>query len=381
MSLINQMLQDLDRRGAQDDAPTQIDASIRTTARPPARKGLLLGIALLLAIGLGAWIWTRQVAPPPAAPAVLAEAKPQAPPAAAAPAPVPTAIPPVVAVADAQPIAPVSAPTGSGPAPAAAAAQPASLPVAERKPAATEKRTPPTPGDEAKPAANERNATVPSAPATRRNAASPAVSKELANAPDPKLPTKTTTPLQRSDNLLREGLNHLQAGRTTQAAASLRESLNENPGNSSAREALAALLLDAREFGQLEALLHDGLQRRSDPPLAMMLARLQVQANDLDAGLATLARHQPAVAADPDYHALYAALLHRAGRHSDAVGHYLAALRTDPARPAWLLGIGISLEAIGKPRDAVEAYQRARDSGALGAAQASFVEQRLTELR
>ena len=51
-------------------------------------------------------------------------------------------------------------------------------------------------------------------------------------------------------------------------------------------------------------------------------------------------------------------LLQRAGRHEDAVKHYLNALRTDPAMPAWLLGIGISLDAIGKPRRLFETERR-----------------------
>jgi MSHA biogenesis protein MshN len=48
--------------------------------------------------------------------------------------------------------------------------------------------------------------------------------------------------------------------------------------------------------------------------------------------------------------------------------------------PTWLVGIGISLQALGQNRDAQEAFTRARDGGLLSPPLLSFVEQRLRQL-
>jgi hypothetical protein len=49
--------------------------------------------------------------------------------------------------------------------------------------------------------------------------------------------------------------------------------------------------------------------------------------------------------------------------------------------PTWLLGIGISLQALGQNRDAQEAFARAREGGLLSAPLSSFVDQRLRQLQ
>jgi hypothetical protein len=49
--------------------------------------------------------------------------------------------------------------------------------------------------------------------------------------------------------------------------------------------------------------------------------------------------------------------------------------------PNWLVGIGISLQSLGREADAVEAFQRAKDGGQLPAAFIAFVYQRLVQLK
>ena len=73
--------------------------------------------------------------------------------------------------------------------------------------------------------------------------------------------------------------------------------------------------------------------------------------------------------------------MQRAGRHEEAVKHYLVALRSDPSMPNWLVGIGISMQALGRENDAAEAFQRAKDGGQLPAAFIAFVDQRLHQLK
>jgi MSHA biogenesis protein MshN len=423
MSLLNQMLQDLDQREALDRASVTVDASVRTV---PARRRLFVGLVLLAvaavaAAGLTAWWFTQgQRAPQPAREAS------STPPQARATLPAEPAPPRVEASTAASPAiaaAPIEMPKtevapsvrqaqpNAGAAPAATAQAPPSaesqgkpsptatadlirVPKAESPPKDNQSKVadaikPPKamapPEAPAKAAiqktAPERNAVVAQADvATTNRATDKAIERKAPRAPIEGAPafSKTMTAQQRSDNLLKEGIRQAQSGRNAQATETLRLALDANPDNPAARQVLITLMIERRDLVTASALLEEGLRRMpGNRAYAMTLARLQLDLAGLPQSLATLEQNLAAAGDDPEYQAFYALLLQRAGRHEEAVKHYLIALRSDPEMPAWLMGIGISLDAIDKPRDAVEAFRRAKDSGRLSAAQLRFVDQRL----
>jgi MSHA biogenesis protein MshN len=232
------------------------------------------------------------------------------------------------------------------------------------RPLAAPVEIPPAPAAEAKPA-----------PATPVAALAPAPAREMTLA-------KTTSPQQQSDNLYRQGLALLQRGNAIDARPALRKALELQPGNGAARLLLAGSLLETREFGEAGVLLRDGVRLSPERSgLWMMLARMELEESGADAALKTLEQGLASAGDDAEYHAFAAALLQRGGRHDEAVKHYLVALHADPAAPTWLVGVGVSLQAIGKEHDALEAFQRARAGGRLPATLAAFVEQRLESLR
>ena len=155
-----------------------------------------------------------------------------------------------------------------------------------------------------------------------------------------------------------------------------------SPNNVDARQTLVGLLIAGNYLEDASALLREGLNLSPDQSgFSMSLARLQVENGDTQGAMATLERGLPSAGDEPQYHAFHAALLRRAGRHEEAVRSYLVALRSDPAMPIWLVGIGISLQALGKDTDAAEAFRRASDSGLLTPQLAQFVEERLNQLK
>jgi MSHA biogenesis protein MshN len=107
-----------------------------------------------------------------------------------------------------------------------------------------------------------------------------------------------------------------------------------------------------------------------------MLARLQVDRGDLDAGVQTLTRSAEYASGSAEYAAFLAGLLQRQQRHAEAVEQFLRALRLRPNTGVWLLGAGVSLEALGRNADAKEAFRRARESGNLPPNLQSFADQR-----
>jgi MSHA biogenesis protein MshN len=193
---------------------------------------------------------------------------------------------------------------------------------------------------------------------------------------------RTVAPTQQSDNLYRQAALLLRAGNGIDARPLLRQSLAANPANANARQLLANLLVESNNLVEATALLREGTRlnpERGD--MWMKLARLELEQGDTNAAMTHLESGLPSAGNDPAYHGFYAALLQRAQRHADAVGHYVIALRTDPAMPNWLVGIAISLQAVGRQSEAADALQRALDSGRLSAALRSYVEERLDQLK
>ena len=69
-------------------------------------------------------------------------------------------------------------------------------------------------------------------------------------------------------------------------------------------------------------------------------------------------------------------------KHSEeAIEQFHTALRLKPGSGVWLLGIGVSLQAVNRPAEAQEAYRRARATNNLSPELAGFADQRMKQLR
>ena len=352
MSLINKMLQDLEQRSDASSRSQPLVGDVRAVASAGAsrpRVGVLIALLVLGGIALAAaWITLRPSAPKPALASIAARPAVAAM-VAAASAP--------VAVASAPPTQAKPKPTIE--APAIAAATPAS----------------------ANPVLAQAVIKKPSQPAADDAASDPVSSVRAPEAAPPAKSSKRFTPQQQADNLYLQAFAQLQQGRSVEARQNLQQVLVLNAEHVKARQLLASLLIEVNALDDAAALLREGLKRSpSETAFSMALARLQLESGEADKALQTLAQGAQAAGDEPQYHGFYAVLLQRAKRHDEAVQHYLLALRSDPAMPNWLVGIGISLQEQGRNSDAAEAFARARDGGLLNAQLLEFVEQRLQQL-
>jgi tetratricopeptide (TPR) repeat protein len=145
-----------------------------------------------------------------------------------------------------------------------------------------------------------------------------------------------------------------------------------------ARQALAGVLMDARLPNDAMLVLQEGLQiAPAQFGFSMMAARLHVERGELDAAVQTLARSAEYAGNSADYAGFYAGLLQRQKKHAEAVEYFDRALRLRPNSGVWLLGMGMSLEALGRNAEAQEAFRRAKTSGNLTQELQNFVDQRL----
>ena len=187
---------------------------------------------------------------------------------------------------------------------------------------------------------------------------------------------------QRADFRYREALSFITQGRMQEAQAMLEETLRLDPRNLNARQVLLGLLLEAKRYPQAEQLLQEALQLNLSPATyATTLARVQFERGDQAAALSTLEKYAPQASASSEYHGFYAALLQRAGRHTEAIGQFQAALKIQPNHANWLMGLGISLQTEKRYAEAEQAYSRARAANTLAPDLQAFVDQRLKQVQ
>ena len=374
MSLINQMLKDIDKRQGvnattfSDTAGIRLEAT-RQSASPAKRVWVWGGLALVVAGG--AYAIRQWTAPVPAQTAAPAPAVASPAPAVAAP------VEPVAAAVNTPaPVVPAAAVPAAVPAvvPVAVATSAAREPVSERKPEAERKpevvrESVKAVAQVAKPKADTADAV--SAPVPKKEApilAAGVVSRQLSAE-------------QRADNAYREAVSLLRQGRGAEAQKSLQHTLVDVPAHQDARLLLARVLMDDGKLAEAKNLLTEGVALRPQSfPFYSALAHAQLMGKEVDAAVSTLERGLPAAGENAEYQAVLAAALQQQTRHAEAVQHYVIALRQLPDTPNWLVGLGVSLQATNNLQGAAEAYQRALDLG-LPASLAQFARDKLNQVK
>ncbi|MBU0622810.1 MAG: tetratricopeptide repeat protein [Gammaproteobacteria bacterium] len=194
-------------------------------------------------------------------------------------------------------------------------------------------------------------------------------------------PLKQISPRQHAENEFNKAALAAQQGNTDEAIAGYERALRLDPLHHAARRALVGVLLGVNRNADAEILLQEGLQRDShESSFAMLLARMQVERDAIPLALETLEKTLPHADRQPEYHAFVAALLQRQNRHKEAITHYQIALQLAPGNGIWWMGAGISMQAVERVEDARDAYQRALAMQTLSAELTAYVQNKLTEL-
>jgi len=354
MSLINQVLNDLDKRGAaMPDAGGLVRA---VPARPDLRKSVVrpaAGVMLVAALaGIVSTALDQPLAPPPVDTRRLAG------PAGAAQASVSHA------TAAAMPEQPAAS---AAPPPVEVAATPPAVDLATEHPSRTQEGL-----DVAKRARPKREA-------GNKTASRPAVPPESAAGEGGGM--KRVRPQQQADDEFNQALTLVQQGRKSEAQHHLETALQLNPRHGPARQALVALLLENRRTDDAERVLQEWLRHEpAQVEAAMLLARLQIEGGAPAQALDTLQAVSQYAGERADYQGFMAAVLQRQNRHEEAVVHYQTALKQAPDAGVWLMGLGISLQALKRNEEARAAYRRAIDTRSLGSELQAYVERRMKEL-
>jgi MSHA biogenesis protein MshN len=373
MSLINQMLQDLDQRQA-GELQRALPNEVRSL--PPSRRSSILpwviaggSIALMTAAIYFYLPLAMQSGAAPVAAAVVSPPR------------IPTDEPPATPAAGGG--APIEAPV---PAPATAEPMPLrlsdvlSMPQPRQSSVPQESRSAPLAKES--PAVAPVPVTVPQAsPAKAASGVAASVASKGETRDGPVHIEKTPlqpTPQERAESEYRRGAALLAQGQLKSGMDALRSCLKVDGTHAAARQLLLKALLEQRSYDEARELLSEAVQLQPGRyQWAMTLARLLIEKGDAAGAWQSLQASMGAGANNADYQGLAGNVLQRLGNGKDAAEHYRAALRLSPNDGRWWIGLGLALESQGNGAEARTAFQTARASGSLTPEMAAFVEQRL----
>jgi len=390
MSLINQVLQDLEARHAiNEQALLPNDVRPLPIERSSAAPKVLLGGVVLAVLTMGAYWWAQvrsnaEEYPRPSSqvikrtPVVAPQPPVVAPVQISAPVQTPQ---PEISYASTAPVEVKKSQTKpvSSAVPDEVQRQLFGLKVAtvlSQMPQTPQTPVPPTTVPEVVPVN-----TAPSLPA-------PAVAKSKTNANTNTGPVvinkqvRLATANDRAENEYRKAMGALNQGQIEDAITGLRAALHEDATHGNARQALAVILIEQGQLEAAQSVLQEGLaQNSAQPEMAIKLARIQVERGDIKGASETLQRSAATGANSAGYRAFSAGVLQRLGDHPAAINEYQAALRLSPNTNIWWMGLGISLDADGKRVEARDAFQKARTGNGLSPDLDRFVEQKLRQLQ
>ena len=179
----------------------------------------------------------------------------------------------------------------------------------------------------------------------------------------------------------RKATTAMAKGQMREAQDNYYQVLVHDPHNQGAREQLAGLLYGEGRLTEASQVLEEGL--RLDPAqadLRLLLARVAISGGDRQKALDWLTGYQPDLAANLDYYATWAGLAQELGQPAQASELYVKLLRQQPDQGRWWLGLGVAEDGQGHRQRALDAYGNAQLHGNLGEASTRWLEQRIAEL-
>lgn len=375
MSLINQMLRDLEERRETPSA-----ASVATLQRPVVmaplrrsdRRKLMYVLSATAGVGITllAWQW---LAPASGSPADSTQS-PASPvsdsanilrPAAAVDITVDSATPAEAPVARTTAAHTMTADPVATAIPAAQTrpeAQAESLPAVPAPRVTTTTAVAPKPVASAAPdtaSASAANAK----PATQAPAVEPTPAKTPSRPAGPRhieITEHQLTTAQQAQHHYTVAIKALRGGDIDTSLQQLGQALVIDHGHHQARLVLASLYINQQRKQQAETLLAAGLALHPlHAPFAKLHAQLLVEQAREQEAIQSLQSALPGAGQDAEYHALLAGLNQRNGEPGTAADHYRIALQYAPDRGEWWLGLGLSQEQAGNSAEARAAYGQA----------------------
>ncbi|MDM7859144.1 tetratricopeptide repeat protein [Alteromonas sp. ASW11-36] len=173
----------------------------------------------------------------------------------------------------------------------------------------------------------------------------------------------------------------VRSGQDELAIQLLEQLIVQEPTNTAARKKLAALLFAQGQVVRARVVLDAGVQLYpQDASMRLMLARLLEQQQQTQAAFAILNPEGTLTSINAEYLGVRAAMADQLGEYAIAFEDYMRLTQLQPEQARWWLGLAISSERVGASAQALAAYQQAASMNQLSRDVQRFVQQRISLL-
>lgn len=176
----------------------------------------------------------------------------------------------------------------------------------------------------------------------------------------------------------KKAMEALSAGEEEQAKLLLTDLVDTYPEYVAACETLIKLLLRHGDNKEAENVLLMGLKHQPHYlPFIELRARMLADANKNKEALVLLQSDSPKLNDHPDYYGLMAVLYQRVGEFMMSAKLYEQLLKMNGNKAVWWIGLGIALESLDRRNEALQAYTKAAESDGLTPELNAFVSGRI----
>ncbi len=181
--------------------------------------------------------------------------------------------------------------------------------------------------------------------------------------------TKKRIPLtfdEQVELVYQQGRTFYQNDKYPQALAKWREALDMKPEHHKSREAIVSHYLAEGRVNEANGILAIATRRYPKyVPYTLMLARIYVDNGDPDNALIIIQNGIDSVLDDPELYAFMAAIYQNKAEYIKSINNYRKALKLNPDNAIWWFGLAISLEKDLSRIDSLKAYRTAVNLGSL----------------
>ncbi len=191
---------------------------------------------------------------------------------------------------------------------------------------------------------------------------------------------KQVKPDQEVNVLIQQAVDQEQKGRSSEALALLRQAVAAYPQSEDARQLLASYLFEAKQDAEAVALLRAGLKSYPDQrSLRKSLAKWQLSHGQPEAVLETLKPMLQEAGPDAELNWMLAMANQQSGQHGQALPYFERAINLQPGHAQWYVAYALSLRAAGQANQALQQLQMAQNLP-LSERMSEFVSQQIRQL-
>lgn len=202
------------------------------------------------------------------------------------------------------------------------------------------------------------------------------------NSPSPLPARMVINPLSLAQQLRLEGRALIQQQRYQAGAKLLNQAIQIDHSSAQPWQELVRVCVQAGDLPSAMDVATRGCEAYpNDVGLRVYRARLMVEPGDYDSALVVLQTGAlPTIEASSDYYALLASVLQQLNRFDEAAEQYVLLTTTYPHRGDWWIGRAICADQLGSAQQAMAYYQQAINCQQLNSQLKQFAVQQLTRL-